>query len=361
MVRFPQDARWHIRQNRQMFIRDVRWWQPISATSPLDWRTSLGQIAVQVETSDGLIGVGVGGGGVAGGHIIDSVLKPLLIRQEAEPVEDLWNEMYRATLPFGRRGVAIMALSGVDLALWDLRARRESVSVAEWLNSNYASSIPVYKTCWGQIDDALAEETCAIKLHLGLTNWNAPSLPMSVNDVVHSVREAREVIGPERTLMLDAWMQWSVPFTLEVAQLVHEFDIEWIEEPLPPDDLAGYAELSQSSPIPIAGGEHEFTSYGFRPLIEGRLHDVLQPDACWVGGMTEMVKIYAMARKAGLRVVPHRGVEVWGLHALAALDDQPLAESPRPWIDWVRGQPQINAGIVRVDSHPGFGVDLDTK
>ncbi len=343
-----------------MTICDLRWWQPISEDSPPDWRTSLGQIAVQIETSDGLVGVGVGGGGLAGGHIIDSVLRPLLVGREAEPVEELWDEMYRATLPFGRRGVAIMALSGVDLALWDLRARSAEKSVAAWLNSQHARTVPIYKTCWGKVDVSLAHESCGVKLHLGLTNWNDASVAMSVDDVVNAVRQAREAIGRDRPLMLDAWMQWTTRFTLDVADRIHEFDVEWIEEPLPPDDLSGYAELSKHSPIAIAGGEHEFTSYGFRPLIDGRLHHVLQPDACWVGGMTEMVKIYAMAREAGLRVVPHRGVEVWGLHALAALDERALAESPRPWMHWVQGQPAVQNGKVDIGPSTGFGVELET-
>jgi L-rhamnonate dehydratase len=182
---------------------------------------------------------------------------------------------------------------------------------------------------------------------------------MSVDDVVSAVREARDCIGPARPLMLDAWMQWTVPFTLEVAERVAEYHIQWIEEPLPPDDVAGYRELTSRSPIPIAGGEHEFTPFGFRQLVEERLHHVLQPDACWVGGMTAMVKIYAMAKEAGLRVVPHRGAEVWGLHAIAALDEAPLAESPRPWMHWARGQPPIIDAAIAVGTSAGFGVELD--
>ena len=110
--------------------------------------------------------------------------------------------------------------------------------------------------------------------------------------------------------------------------------------------------------MPIAGGEHEFTHFGFEPLIDERLHQVLQPDVCWCGGMTSLVRIYEMAAAARLRVVPHRGAEVWALHAIAALDAQPLAEQGRPWMSWVHGQPEPIEGEIAVPTEPGFGVEL---
>ena len=149
--------------------------------------------------------------------------------------------------------------------------------------------------------------------------------------------------------------------TLAVAERITPLNIGWIEEPISADDLEGFRELRDDCPIPIAGGEHEFTSIGFRPLIEERLHQVLQPDVCWCGGMTELVKIYEMAQDAELRVVPHRGSELWGLHAVAAFGDNPLAESGRPWMAWVQGQPEIEEGLIRVGEAPGFGVVIDEE
>src|SRR5947209_8172479 len=230
-----------------MKITDVRACQPRCA-SPPDWRTSLGQILVAIDTDVGLTGYGVGGGGLSALHIVHTVLRDLLLGRDAGPVEELWEEMYRATLPFGRKGVAIMALSGVDLALWDLRGKAERKSVA--------------------------------------------------------------------------------------------------------------ALLAASCPLPIAGGEHEFTTAAFAELMERRLHAVLQPDVCWCGGMTQLVRIYELAHVHGLRVCSHRGAEVWALHALAALDPQPLAESGRPWLTWVRGQPPIRDGFIRLTDAPGFGAEI---
>jgi L-rhamnonate dehydratase len=176
---------------------------------------------------------------------------------------------------------------------------------------------------------------------------------------VATIERARRRIGPDRPLMIDAWMRWDVPTTLAVAERIAPFGVGWIEEPLPPDDLDGYAELAARCPVPIAGGEHEFTAVGFRPLVERRLHQVLQPDVCWCGGLTELIRIYEMARRAGLRVCPHRGAEIWALHALAALDDDPLAESGRPWMTWVGGQPPVANGTIQLGDAPGFGVEID--
>ena len=98
---------------------------------------------------------------------------------------------------------------------------------------------------------------------------------------------------------------------------------------------------------------------GFGELIDRRLHHVLQPDACWCGGLTVLVWVYERARQAGLRVCPHRGAEVWGLHAIAALDPAPLAETGRPWMSWVGGQPAVEDGAVRLSDRPGFGVEIE--
>jgi L-alanine-DL-glutamate epimerase-like enolase superfamily enzyme len=336
-----------------MTITSLRAWQPIAPNSPPGWRTSLGQIAVRIETDNGRVGVGVGGGGKAGIHVIDAVLAPLLIGHEAEPVEQHWQRMYDATLPFGRTGIAVMALSGVDLALWDLRGKSAGKPVAEILGGDVGRAIPTYSTVWDEVDTETAAGTQAVKLHV-----HPQDRRDLVGDVVRRTEAARAAIGPDRELMIDAWMEWDVDTTLAIAERIQPLGIGWIEEPLPADDLAGYAELCRYSPVPIAGGEHEFTAIGFRELIERRLHQVLQPDASWCGGMTEMVKIYRMAHTAGLLVVPHRGAEVWGLHAIAALDPEPLAESGRPWMTWVRGQPEIECGVIRLGRAPGFGVEL---
>ena len=331
-----------------MKITNVRAVQPIAANSPPDWRTTLGQILIAVDTDAGLTGYGVGGGGAAGIHVVRTVLRDLLLGQDPVDVEELWQQMYSTTLAFGRKGLAIMAISGVDLALWDLRGKAANQSLVELLGGKVGEPIPTYITVWDEVTPELADAHHAFKLHI-----------KNADDVAASVRRARDVVGPDREVMIDAWMRWDIETTLDVAAQLDGLDVGWIEEPLPADDFDGYAELSQRCPIPIAGGEHEFTAAGFREIIDRQLHQVLQPDVCWVGGMTELLKIYQMAAKANLRVCPHRGSEIWSLHAIAAIDPQPLAESGRPWMTWVGGQPPIVNGEIRLPDAPGFGVEID--
>jgi len=337
-----------------MKITNVRAVQPVTDSSPGDWRTSMGQILVAIDTDVGLTGYGVGGGGLAGVHVVNTVLRDLLLNEGPEPIDTLWQSMYEATLPFGRKGLAIMAISGVDLALWDLRGKAAGQPVAVLLGGVVGQPIPTYVTVWDEITPEMTASYAAFKLHIEkCSDGNV------VEQVGAAVAQARKQIGAERDLMIDAWMRWDVETTLHVARQVGDANLLWIEEPLPADDFDGYQLLTEKCPVPIAGGEHEFTASGFGEIIERRLHQILQPDVCWCGGLTELIKIYRMAADAGLRVCPHRGSELWGLHAIAALDPQPLAESGRGWMTWVGGQPESINGVIQLSDAPGFGVEIN--
>lgn len=337
-----------------MRITDVRACQPDTPDCPADWRLSMGQILVAVDTDRGLTGYGVGGGGAAGVHVVRTVLRDALMGENPANIEELWRRMYEATLPFGRKGLAIMALSGADLALWDLRGKAEESPVVRLLGGEPGAAIPAYVTLRGGVDDLLDQGFRAFKADLAFGDPNPP-----VERVIDHVHEVRANIGPDCRLMFDAFMKWDVPTALRAAQAMQSAKLDWFEEPIPPDDWKGYARLSRECPIPVAGGEHEYAPAGFEELIERRLHAVLQPDVCWCGGMTTLVEVYRMAKAAGLRVCPHRGAEPWGLHGLAALDPEPLAESGRHWMTWLKGQPEIRDGLVALADRPGFGIDID--
>jgi len=341
-----------------MKITDVRACQPIAESSPDDWRTTIGQILVAIDTDTGLTGYGVGGGGAAGIHVIQAELLSALIGRDPSPVEEIWDDLFDLMLPYGQAGIAVMAQSGIDLALWDLRGKEAGVPVAQLLAEDsqprIGQPLPTYITVWEELAQAHAEGHRAFKLHV---ERNAG--PDRVTRVIENVREARQLVGPGVPLMVDAWMKWDLKTTLEVAEGLEGLGVEWIEEPLPLFDIEGYRTLATESAIPIAGGEHEYTARAFQRLIDERLHQVLQPDVCWCGGLTELVKIYRMARGTGIRVCPHRGSELWALHALAGLDPDPLPESGRPWMSWVGGQPPIIDGTVTLSDRPGLGVEID--
>lgn len=345
-----------------MKITSIRVIQPQPPGMPKGWRGTMGQIVVAVDTDTGLTGYGIGGGGAAAIHVVEQELSPMLVGADAAPVEELWERMYRTTLAYGRKGLAIMAISGVDLALWDLRGKAAGLSVAEVLSPTPAAEVAGYFTVGMPADEPVAgvergleEGYGAIKLAVGSLN-----LPADAQRLTAGVRQVREAIGPEVALMADAAMAWSDrEVVLELAQALDEFDLGWLEEPLPADDLDGYAWLAERSPVPIAGGEHEFTARGFAELLARGCHHVYQPDICWCGGLTQLREIYGLAQTHGVRVVPHRGSEVFGLHAILALEaGVPLAESGRPWMDWVGGC-ELVAGRARlVADGTGFGVDL---
>ncbi len=221
-----------------MKITEVRAVQPVAPGAPPDWRTSMGQILIAVDTDVGLTGYGVGGGGLAGVHVVRTVLRDLLLGRHPEDISALWQAMYAATLPFGRKGIAIMALSGVDLALWDLAGKAARRSVAQLLGSTACIQIPVYVTAWGEIAPELVGKYQAYKLHVdGHAASDDPAR------VVRLLEDARTRVGPGAALMIDAWMKWTVPGTLAVARELVSKNVVWIEEPLPADDWEGYAEL----------------------------------------------------------------------------------------------------------------------
>ncbi len=341
-----------------MKIIDIRAHQPPTPGSPPDWRTQLGQIAVRVETDAGLTGIGVGGGGAAGIHVVDTVLREVLIGRDAANVEKLHRDMCEQTVFYGRSGLVVMAISGVDLALWDLRGKAANQPVARLLNPqvDLHRSIPTYVTVF---DDAATREAMshghtAVKLHV--ERFGDRPKPATIADLVETVRQR---LGPHAMLMIDAFARWDVDTTLAVAEAVAPYDVAWLEEPIPPDQLDDYQRLAAQSAVPIAGGEHEYLAAGFQHLVDRRLHAVLQPDINWCGGMTTLVEVYKMAQQAGLRVCPHRGCEPYALHAVAALDKQPLAESPRTWFNCLTGAPAINQGTIRANDTAGFGVSLD--
>jgi L-alanine-DL-glutamate epimerase-like enolase superfamily enzyme len=260
--------------------------------------------------------------------------------------------MYRATHHFGRKGLAVMALSGVDLAIWDLVGKLENRPVYDLLGGLRHERVPAYASLGAVATDEVERGYRHVKLHL-------PAVKEHPDEIVNLVRAGREAVGPDIALYLDAACRWDWETSAHVVKACERYDIGWLEEPLLADDLDGHRRLGEMSSIPIAGGEHEFTLWGYQDLLAKKALSIWQPDACWVGGMTVMRDIFALGQANGIWVVPHRGSEVWGLHAILALADRPLAEGGRPWVTWVQGEPPIERGTIGPPAGPGFGVSFD--
>src|SRR6266849_1233856 len=219
-----------------------------------------GAILVEIKTEQGLTGYGMGGGGGAGAYIIEHHLGPLITGANALNVEAIWEQMYRASLFYGRKGVTIMAISGVDLALWDICGKHAGQPVYKLLGGPNRDKVPAYYTGF-EVDKALGLGFRAFKHPI---RYNLNDGREGMKKVIAELREIRSKIGPDSQLMIDVLCQWDVPYTLEMADRLQEFRLYWIEEPLSPDNLEGYAQLCRKIRGPlIASGEHEYTRFGF--------------------------------------------------------------------------------------------------
>lgn len=342
-----------------MYIRKIEAIYPNYGQPLSNWRKHLWQIVVRIESDDGRVGYGFGGGGEAALPIVNGHFRDLLTNEVIEgrtDIERIWEKLYRASIPYGRRGAAIMALSGVDLALWDLLGKSSGVPVYQLLADRRPEPISAYATgrdpAWF-VD--LGFE--AIKIP---HRWSEE--PSGYETAEASAQQAREALGPGGKLMFDCYMSWDGPTAIEMAQRLAPYEIFWFEDLLTPDQRQEQADLRPHlAPIRLAGGEHEFTRHGFAEIARTDALDIWQPDITWCGGLTAGIHIGEMARAAGCAIVPHRGGEVWGLHLIAAgLCDGPAelvlggrsAQLDQVWLD----QPQAEGGFILPSDAPGFGV-----
>ena len=326
------------------------------------WRTNFWQIVVRVESNVGVVGFGYGGGGIASVEIINRHLKEYVVGQEVNSVTDIamiWDMLYNASMPYGRKGLAIMALSGVDLALFDLLGKAESKPVYDLIGGAKREKVFSYAT--GANSELYHK--LGYKAHKFPHRWSGSEA--DYDTAVETADKTRDMFGPDGMLMIDTYMSWDKPGTIEMAKRLSQFRIYWYEDVLNPDDLVGQAELrSLIGDTILAGGEHEFTHYGFDNIAKTEALGIWQPDITWCGGLTAGIRIVELANKHGIPVSPHRGGEVWGLHLLVATDCADLAEFHSDHIEEKRdmlwlNEPTPNNGYISPTDNPGFGVALN--
>ena len=292
----------------------------------------------------------------------------LLRGQDPLNVEALWQHLYHHTNRYGRRGAAIHAISGADLALWDLCGKAAGKPVYELLGNGRRNCIRAYASYLFGSTPKETGELARLAVDLRLTAMKLGWGPFGQNltqDLAH-VEAARQSAG-KRDVMVDAGQAFQVQPALERARLLPRFDIGWLEEPLSQDDFRGYAELCAASPVPIAAGEGEVTRWGFEDLIKCGLH-VLQLDVAICGGLTVARQVSELARASQRRCIPHcfsTGINLAAsLHWMAAFGpENALIEyclRPSPLMrKLVRSLPPLVDGYVPVPQGPGLGVELD--
>jgi len=281
---------------------------------------------VEIATDKGVKGYGSGGAG--GGMVVEGHLTKLLLGEDPFDIEKLWDICWRSTMHYGRMGVTMNAISGVDLALWDLIGKALGEPVWKLLGGQTKERIPAY--CTGN-DIEQHVEFGFKKLKLAMPHGPADGREgMRKNAEV--VDRARKALGPDGEIMLDCWMAWTERYTLEMAQILEPYRVYWMEEVLQPHDYSGFGRLRKAiKSTRIVTGEHEYGRYGFRYLLEHEAAEIWQPDVHWCGGLTEMRKIAAMAAAYDIPVIPHGGgTSQDGLHFIMATTNSPWAEMFMP-------------------------------
>jgi len=336
-----------------------------------------GWLVVEIFTNDGHVGIGNAAlSPQITKQVIDLYLKPLLVGADPWDSEFLWQHMYRKTMAFGRKGIGMAAISAVDIALWDILGKSAKQPVYRLLGGKTKSRIPVYASRLYSIElSELAAEAKrykdegykAMKLRFG---WGPTDGAAGMQRNLDLVRTVRQTVGDEIDVMADAYMGWTLDYAKRMLPLLEPFHLRWLEEPVIPDDIHGYAELKSYGRIPIAGGEHEFTAYGFRELLEARAVDYIQFDTNRVGGITQARKIAALAEAYSVPVIPHAG-QMHNYHVVMASFNSPMAEY-FPVVDvevgneffWYifEGEPKAKGGFVDLDeSIPGLGLTVNEK
>ena len=326
----------------------------------------LGTLVVEVEASDGTIGFAVTTGGEIAAFIVEKHFARFLEGRAVTDLELIWDQMYLSSLYYGRKGIVLNAISGVDLALWDLLGKIREEPVYQLLGGAVRPELEFYAT--GARPD-LAQQLGFIggkmPLHYGPASGEA-----GLRKNLEELGTMRERIGPDFWLMLDCWMSLDLNYAVRLAQAAHEIGLKWIEEALPPDDYWGYAELRRRVPrgMLVTTGEHEATRWGFRMLLDMGCCDIIQPDVGWCGGLTELLKISALADAHGVTVIPN-GSSVYSYHFVVTRQSSTFAEflMMAPQADQVvpmftpllLDEPVPVAGRLKIPDRPGFGVRLN--
>jgi len=347
---------------------------PIDAMGPFRFHSWL---IVEIASDTGLVGIGEAAlAPRVTKQLIDLYLKPILLGQNPFDSEYLWQHMYRRTMAFGRKGIGMVAISAVDIAIWDLLGKATKQPVFRLLGGKTKEKIPVYASrLYSQPLEDLAKEAQqykeqgyrAMKLRFG---WGPVDGAAGMQRNVELVRTVREAVGYEIDLMADAYMGWTLDYAHRMIPLLEPYQLRWLEEPVIPDDIAGYAALKAMNRIPIAGGEHEFTLYGFRELLDQKAVDYIQFDTNRVGGITQARKISALAEAYEVPVIPHAG-QMHNYHIVMASLNSPMAEF-FPIVDvevgnelfWYifKGEPVPHHGTIELDeSLPGLGLEINEE
>lgn len=325
---------------------------------------------LEVHTDAGIVGLsGPVSGSVA--RSIMSEFEDLMLGENPLAVELLWDKMYRLAV-HGRKGNSMMAISALDCAFWDIRGKWANAPVYTLLGGPTRDRIPAYASMLGYaVDPERAAERAREYAGRGYSaqKWffraGPGDGPEGIERNVALVRAVREAIGPDADLMLDCWMSWNLRYARLMAPRIAPYNPRWIEEPVLPDQYDVCAEIRRAVPFPVSNGEHEYTRWGFAKLLDAEAQDVLQPDIYWAGGITETLKICALASIHGVEVIPHGHSSHATAHLIAAQPPHlcPIQEYLVKWNTvhqfFLKHKIEPVNGYIALPEWPGLGLEID--
>ena len=377
-----------------MIIKDVEArWISVPIPQKTQWRSDYGRLThfdmclVVVTTEDGLVGIGeakaaVGASGSCASIVacIEHELKPLLIGANAQNISEIWERVYNGTRDhyalsrgrtfpiLGNRGTTISALSGIDIALWDLKGQNLGVPIVDLLGGLCTEDMQTYASGGWADEETIGEQLnsyCekgfrAVKMRVG-------SMDDNVEKSIRRVQNARKALGDDIKIMTDAHGTFSVPEAKRFCKETEDCNLYWMEEPISTDNKIGTSEVRESTITPIAAGESEFTRFDFKDLIDYKAVDVLQPDPAIVGGITESMRIAALASTYQLELAPHcwgsaisfmAGVNVAFASPSAAIIEFSAGGNPLMY-ELTEESPDVKNGRIKAPNRPGLGLHLN--
>lgn len=342
-------------------------WQPVRMG---ETDSTIRLVFLEIETDEGATGIsGPLSHDVA--TLLHIMYRKSLLGHDALATERLWDIMYREGV-HSRKGIPMFAISAIDCALWDLRGKVLGQPVHRLLGGPTRTELPAYASMLGfslepERLEARAREYAAkgYTAQKWFPRWGPSNGRDGVRKNVAMMETLRAATGPESEIMVDAWMSWDVPYTLDMAQRLKPYDPRWIEEPVLPDKIAQYAEIRARSVVQISGGEHEYTRFGIKALLDARAVDLMQADTYWAGGISEMLKICTLCSAYDIPIVPHGHSVPANVQLSAALSpvDVPYVEFLVKWnqiLQHFYREPVVPVnGMVTVPTGPGMGVEID--
>ncbi|CAC11886.1 starvation-sensing protein rspA related protein [Thermoplasma acidophilum] len=287
---------------------------------------------------------------------------------DVSEISKAWDFLYRITLPNGRSGLALHAISAVNLLMYDAYSKELGIPVYRLIGGSTRKQIRAYASHLHPDKDENLEAEAKHYLEEGYTDMKmrfiaSPSDPYAVEKNLHLVKIIRDVVGYSVNLAGDFWMSLNYNFAYKMIRALEKYDLAWIEEPLLPDDFEGYSRLTKKVEIPISAGEHHYHVFDFKRLLDAGV-TILQPDATWVGGITPMKKIAGLAESYGAQIIPHAG-NIYNLHFIISEPEAitPMAEYLTRYRDWMEQHivnvPRATGARFVLNDDPGFGIRYD--